>query len=152
MQGLTEKNKRTVPSARAVYPLNIYVVVENIENIKKGLYKMNIPEYKLELKKEGDFSKEFSQKCIGQGSATKAQVKIIITGELKKLSKKNSNTEGMPWAMFEAGAASQNGYLMAAAIKMKCTPIGGFNIKETADFLNIDTDNETVLFINCFGK
>ena len=37
-QGITDGSHRTVPSAGALYPIEIYVLVDNVQNISPGFY------------------------------------------------------------------------------------------------------------------
>ncbi len=46
-QGITNKEGfRTAPSAGALYPLEIYIIVGNVIDLDKGIYKYNILEHK----------------------------------------------------------------------------------------------------------
>lgn len=67
-QGITEPNRkfRAAPSAGATYPLEIYVVVKEVEGLNPGVY-LYIPfNHSLKLVKEGDYSYQLYQACINQ--------------------------------------------------------------------------------------
>ncbi len=62
-QGITSSNKRAVASAGATYPLELFVVVKNIETLKSGLYRYHSETHSIELIKEQDFTQALENAC-----------------------------------------------------------------------------------------
>jgi SagB-type dehydrogenase family enzyme len=148
MQGQTDGKKRAVPSARGAYPLELYVVANNVTGIDDGLYKMDIPKFKLLLIKKGDLRKELSGAGMGQMWIRKAQLKIIVTCVWNRLSGDN----GKIFSAFEAGEASQNSYLMAAALNLNVVPVGGIDPEKVAKVIGLKYKEESPVIINCIGR
>ncbi len=151
MQGLTHDNKRSVPSARAVYPLEIFVAARNVKGLDNGLYKMDIAAFALRPVKEGDLSDELSAACMGQRSVKTAQLRVVITCVWDRLTSRMGEN-GRQWGIFEAGAATQNGFLMAAALGLKTVPVGGFDPGRLAGVLGLSGRKETPVFVCVFGR
>jgi SagB-type dehydrogenase family enzyme len=149
MQGHTDGKKRAVPSARGVYPLELYVVTNNVTGLDDGLYKMDIPEFKLGTVKKGDLRKELSGAAMRQIWIQKAQLKIIVTCVWDRL---GGGDMAKIFGAFEAGGASQNAYLMAAALKLNVVPVGGMDPEKVAKFLDIKYKEESPVIINCIGR
>src|SRR4030043_1041309 len=53
--------RRTAPSAGATYPLEIYLVVGEVEELEPGLYKYSISKHHLERGIDGDVRKSLSR-------------------------------------------------------------------------------------------
>ncbi len=148
MQGQTDGKKRAVPSAMGKYPLELYVVANNVTGLDDGLYKMDIPKFKLVTLKKGDLRKELSGATMGQKWPQKAQLKIIVTCVWSRLSGDLAKT----FSTFEAGEASQNAYLMAAALKLNVVPVGGMDPEKAAGFLGVKYKEESPIIVNCIGR
>jgi hypothetical protein len=56
-QGITKPDNelRAVPSAGALYPLEVYAVVHRVEGLQVGIYHYAVQNHKLELLRTGDF-------------------------------------------------------------------------------------------------
>ena len=74
-QGVTHPGGyRTAPSAGALYPLEVYVVVGNVEDLPAGIYKYRLQGHELEKVAGGDVRAELcaaalDQECIEDGAA-----------------------------------------------------------------------------------
>ncbi|MCX6005455.1 MAG: SagB/ThcOx family dehydrogenase, partial [Chloroflexi bacterium] len=80
-QGITDSSgKRTAPSAMATYPLEIYLVAGNVENLAAGIYLYVPAGHELKKIKDGDVRKDLSQMPSAQNGA----VDIVIAGNLDK--------------------------------------------------------------------
>ena len=151
MQGLSDGAKRTVPSARAVYPLEIYAAVNNVTGLASGLYKMDIAGFRLRLIRNGDIGDALAAACMGQQLVKRSQVRIVIACRWERLTA-GRGEEAKKWGYFEAGGASQNGYLMAAALGLNAVPVGGMDARAVATVLGLDHERETPVIVNCFGR
>ena len=75
---------RTIPSAGALYPIEIYAVVNNVSGIEQGIYHYNIEKHELECLKQGDFKKAVVKACYGQRMLQKSAVNFIWTAVIER--------------------------------------------------------------------
>ncbi len=150
MQGLTDGRKRTVPSAYGVYPLELYIVATGITGLEDGMYRMDIKNFTLQMCKKGDFTGDIHS-AAGQRIVKKAEARIVITCVWERLTSKMGE-ESRKWGYFEAGGASQNGFLVAAAMGIHTVPVGGMDPDRAAKAIGVDGVKETPIIINCFGR
>lgn len=143
-QGITdEKGHRSVPSAGALYPLEVYVVK------KDGVFHY-IPEgHKMEIILEGDIRKKLKEICLGQQWVEDAPVDIIITGVYKRTTIKYGD-RGIRYVYLEAGTACQNILLQAVSLGLGAVPVGAFRDNQIQEILNLSKD-ETPLFVIPIG-
>ena len=79
-QGITSAGGgRTAPSAGALYPLELYLVVGDVEGIDKGVYKYIPEEHELEKVKDGDTRTELADAALGQACVRDAAIDIVFT-------------------------------------------------------------------------
>ena len=128
--------KRTVPSAGATYPLEIFVVVRNVESLKPGLYHYNSKKHSIKLVKEGDFSSELCSFCLNQGFVKKAAFNIIIAAEFERTTTYYGK-RGEMYVLLEAGHAAQNVYLEATALNLGCVAVGAFDELKVKKFFEL---------------
>ncbi|MEM3926650.1 MAG: SagB/ThcOx family dehydrogenase [Desulfurococcaceae archaeon] len=118
--------RRTAPSAGAIYPIEIYVVVKNVVDLKPGIYKYIEKNHELELVKEGDYSRKLANACLGQGCVLMAPLNIVITAMPEKVIKWYGE-RGYRYIYMEAGHIGQNIYLVATEMNLGTVAVGAFN-------------------------
>lgn len=150
-QGITGEGKRAAPSAGALYPIETYLVANNIEGLEKGLYHYVPEEHSLEIIKIGDFRNDIKKAGFLQDSLEKAAVDFIWTAVFERTTQKYGE-KGVKFIYLEAGHISENLYLQANSIGLGAVSIGGFNDEEVNSFLGVDGEKESVIYINAVGR
>jgi SagB-type dehydrogenase family enzyme len=144
-QGITEPKRglRTAPSPRAVYLLEIYVLLGNVTNLPMGMYKYQPQGHELVKIADGDKKAELF-KAAGQAPIKNAPVALVIAGLLEK-------TQNPAWMYLEAGHAAENIYLQSVSLKLGTVAMAGFKEDEVRKALNLP-EKERVLYIMPLGK
>ncbi|MEE9191021.1 MAG: SagB/ThcOx family dehydrogenase, partial [Candidatus Aerophobetes bacterium] len=67
-QGITEERgfKRAAPSAGALYPLELYLVVKKVEELEAGVYHYHPTNHTLDLMLRGNYQMTLAKACLGQ--------------------------------------------------------------------------------------
>ena len=146
-QGITDKSRdfRSVPSAGATFPLEIYLFVGDVEGVKPGIYKYNPFFHSIVCLIEGDKRKELCFAALNQDSIKKAQVVIVIAAVFERTTKVYGN-RGVMYVHMEAGHCGQNIYLQAEALGLGTVAIGAFRDSEVKNILPMEK-NEQPLYI-----
>jgi len=142
---------RAAPSAGALYPIEIYPVVHNVEGLKPGVYHYNIREHALELLKEGDFRLKMVQYGVGQGMLGTANVVLVLTAIFQRTRWKYRERT-YRYVMLEAGHIGQNIYLAATAMGMGACAVGAFFDDPINRLLEVDGVKEAVIYLLTVGK
>lgn len=150
-QGITDKisGLRTAPSAGALYPLEIYVVVANVKSLEPGLYKYNPNSHIIARILKGDIRDEISNSSLKQESITISSAIIIITAIYDKTSVKYGK-RAERYVHMEVGHTGQNIYLQCTSIGLGTVMIGAFNDDALKRVLNLP-DNENPLALYPLG-
>ncbi len=139
---------RTAPSAGATYPLEIYVVVGNVENLKPGLYHYDIDTHSIQLIKEGDLRAELSRSALNQTSVKSAPIVIVIAGIFQRTTGKYGK-RGERYVFMEVGHCGQNIHLQAEALGLGTVMIGAFEDEKVKKVLGI---KEEIFYLCPVGK
>jgi SagB-type dehydrogenase family enzyme len=150
-QGITDpRGLRTAPSAGALYPLNVYLVVGNVVNLTEGLYKY-LPETHEILKViDGDMKRELARAAMGQSSVENAPIDIVITAVYETTTGKYRE-KGIRYVHIEVGHTAQNLCLQATAMGLGIVTVGGFDDSEVKEVLNL-SESEQPLYIIPIGR
>jgi hypothetical protein len=70
---------RTAPSAGALYPIETYIAVNNMEDVERGIYHYNIKNHLLEEIKTGNFGEILAHAALDQEMCADASVVFIWT-------------------------------------------------------------------------
>ncbi len=151
-QGITapEKGGRTAPSAGALYPLEVYLVVKDVENIKPGVYHYLPEGHKLKKLFEGDVSKELAQAALGQTFISQAPVAVVLTGVFARTTGKYEE-RGVQYVFMEAGHAAQNVCLQVHSLGLGTVTVGAFYDEEVKELLKLSAD-EIPLYVMPVGR
>jgi SagB-type dehydrogenase family enzyme len=122
------QGKRTAPSGRAAYPMDLYLVAGEggVAGLAAGIYHYNVAEQALEAVATGEFRPAVVKACNGQAWMGKAPVIFVITGDYKRAEVKNG-AQGPLFTHIEAGLIAQNLFLQAGALGLGAGIAGGIN-------------------------
>lgn len=148
-QGLTdESGHRAAPSARGVYPHDLYVVVRNVEGLEQGLY-LYIPEtHSLADVGLANAGNLLIQAEVQENSQT-APVVIVMATAFAKAQEKFPDT-AQSVSDLEAGHIGQNVYLQAQSLGLGTVVTAGFNSQAVTQKLGLDP-NYFISYLIPFG-
>jgi SagB-type dehydrogenase family enzyme len=145
-QGITDPTgKRTAPSAGALYPLEVYVVVGNVEDLAPGVYRYEPEAHTLSKIKDGDQRQSLTEVALSQESVRQGAIDFVITAIYERTTGKYGE-RGIRYVHIEAGHAAQNICLQAVALKMGAVTIGAFEDEGVINVLGLPA-NEAPLYI-----
>jgi SagB-type dehydrogenase family enzyme len=137
-QGVTHaEGLRTAPSAGALYPLELHVVVGDVENLIPGIYQYSPLNHALRPIATGDKRAALSRAALGQETIEDAPVVIAISAVYERTTTKYGG-RGIRYTHMEVGAAAQNVYLQATALALGTVFIGAFHDEEVKELLILD--------------
>lgn len=139
---------RTIPSAGATYPLELYLVVGNnsVDKLESGIYHYLIEEHALELVKEGDNRAELSEACLGQDFIKDAPVSLLIAAEFGRTTNRYSS-RGERYVHIEVGHACQNTYLAVTSLGLGTVEVGAFHDNQVKKVLGLDKDRVALILM-----
>ncbi len=150
-QGITSPvDFRTAPSAGALYPLELYLVAGNVDNLAPGVYKYKPVEDALTLVKEGDVRASLAVASLGQGSVADGAVDIVIAAVYER-TKIKYGARGERFVHIEVGHAAQNICLQATALNLGLVTVGAFDDASVAKIIGMSPD-EAPLYVMPVGR
>jgi len=150
-QGITSpEGLRSVPSAGALYPLEIFLVVGKVEKLDAALYKYNPENHSLSKIKDGDLRSELSIAALGQSWVKEAPAVLVIGGVFERTTKKYGE-RGIRYVYMEAGHSAQNVYLQATALNLGTVTVGAFDDEKVKEILGLP-ENVLPLYLMPIGK
>jgi len=150
-QGIThEKRLRTAPSAGGLYPLELYVVVGDVEGLEAGIYHYMPIENNLLKTVDGDRRSDIADAALGQDWVEKAAINIVITAIYERTTGKYDD-RGIRYVHIEVGHAAQNICLQATALNLGVVTVGAFHDDKVVRILHLNPE-EKPLYIIPIGK
>jgi SagB-type dehydrogenase family enzyme len=142
---------RTAPSAGALYPFETYLYVDHVEDIPQGVYHFDVASFALELLKGGNFNRDMTAACLGQPVVRRAAVVFIWTAMMLRCMVKYRD-RALRYIPMDLGHVCQNVQLAATALDLGSCPIGAFFDDDINQLLEVDGEDETVLYLVTAGK
>ena len=132
---------RTIPTAGATYPLEIYIVAGNgsIDKLKAGVYHYLIEGHALEAILDQDKRAELAEACLGQNFIKEAPVSLVIAAKFIRTTRRYG-TRGERYVYMEAGHACQNAYLAVTNLGLNTVEVGAFVDAAVIKVLGLDKD------------
>ena len=136
---------RTAPSAGALYPLEIFVVIGNVTGIEVGVYRYIPREHKIVRTSEDDIRQDLAQLAWGQTFIQDAPIIIIYTGIFSRTTGRYGEEQGRVYVYMEVGHSAQNIYLQAETLGLGTCAVGAFMDNNINLLLGIPADSEEEL-------
>lgn len=140
---------RTVPSAGALYPLELYVVAGNVDGLPAGIYKYRPKNHELLSVAKGDRRNDLCNAALGQSSIRRAAAILVLTGVYERTISKYGE-RGIRYVHMESGHSAQNIYLQTIPLGLGTVAIGAFHDEEVKRVLNLQ-NMERPLYILPIG-
>ena len=130
--------KRIVPSAGALYPLDCYIAAgeEGVEGLEGGVYHYLPSSHALALLVSGDRRREVARASLRQMWMAEAPVMAIIAAQYRRITKKYGD-RGVRYAHLEAGHAGQNLFLQGTALGLGVGIVGAFKDDAVTEALEL---------------
>ncbi|MBW2020280.1 MAG: SagB/ThcOx family dehydrogenase [Deltaproteobacteria bacterium] len=154
-QGITlsasEYQFRTAPSAGALYPVETYLSIHYVSDIRPGIYHYNILDFALEEITQGNFADRLARAALDQAMVAGGAALFIWTAIVLRSMWKYRN-RCIRYIFMDAGHIAQNLQLAATALNLGCCPIGAFYDEEINQLLRIDGEEETAIYLAAVGN
>lgn len=141
---------RTAPSAGALYPVETYLSVQNVESLSPGLYHFQPAEFTLERISDGSAGKNVAEAALGQNFLERAGVVFIWSAILRRNFSKYGH-RGLRYVMMDAGHICQNLLLAAEGLALGACPVAAFYDDQLNRLLGLDGEEESVIYLAAVG-
>ena len=141
---------RTAPSAGALYPIETYIVANNVEEIKEDIYHYNIKNHWLEEINIGNFGDNLAHASLDQKMCATASVVFIWTAIFRR-SKWKYSQRAYRYVYLDAGHIAHNLALAAVSITCGSCQVGAFFDDEINSIVGVDGVEESVICLSVVG-
>lgn len=154
-QGITDPSSgfRAAPSAGALYPLELYVVVGDpgVTGVESGVYHYRPETHELVRGNREVNQGDLRAAAVDQEHVEEASVDIVVTAVDERTTQKYGERGRRRYVPMEAGHASENVYLQAEALGLAMVTVGAFSDEQVIDVLGVNT-GQRPLYILPIGK
>jgi SagB-type dehydrogenase family enzyme len=141
-QGITDsRGFRTAPSAGALYPLELYVVLE------QGVFHYDPHAHSLTAVTTGDLRPDLYGVSLRQDPILDAPMILVVTAVFSRTEAKYGHARSPRYVHMEAGHAAQNVLLQAVSLNLGAVPIGAFEDMRVQEVLGLPADHEPLYLI-----
>ncbi|TAL68198.1 MAG: SagB/ThcOx family dehydrogenase [Bacteroidetes bacterium] len=143
---------RTTPSAGALYPLEFYIIVGNVEEIEPGIYKYNSEKHELSLCLKGDKRDDLCHAAQLQEMFEKAPVTIVITAVFSRTTGKYGARGREHYVWLEAGHSAQNICLQCVSLGLGTCTVGAYSDSDVFKVLKLPSEEEPIYLLPVGNK
>lgn len=141
---------RTAPSAGGLYPIETYVVVNNVQDLEPGLYHYWIRAHELERLRAGDLRQAIAAAAVGQTMCAAAAAVFVWTAIFARTTSKYGQ-RAYRYIYLDAGHIAENLALAAVSLGLGTCPIGALLDDEVNKLLEVDGVEESVVYMSVVG-
>ena len=142
--------RRAAPSSGALYPIETYAVVHNVEGVERGVYHYAIRDHELELVRAGDMRSRVVDQAIEQEFLGECGAVLFLTQVLQRMRPKYQD-RSYRYGLLEAGHIGENGYLAAVSQGLGACGVGAFMDDQINEMLGIDGVEEAAVYMLAVG-
>lgn len=150
--GPNEVTFRTVPSAGARHPYETYLLINNVDGLKPGIYRyIATKQQLLEVSLKDDIADEVVEASYNQIFIKTAAVTFIWVVDIQR-TKWRYDERSYRYVLLDAGHICQNLYLAAETIDSGVCAIAAYNDEALNSLLGLDGENQFVTYLSSLGK
>lgn len=142
---------RCAPSGGALYPIDIYCLVMNVDGAEEGLHAYDSKAHTLELLVSGKYIDRLSAATYLAETMDTASVCILMVANFPR-SKFKYGERAYRFVLLEAGHVAQNMLLVATSIGLGSLPLGGYVDDQVNDMVGIDGCDRAVVYSVVVGR
>jgi SagB-type dehydrogenase family enzyme len=154
-QGITadmgDYQLRTAPSSGALYPIETYMIINNVEGLKPGIYHLNVKNWQLECLEIGDFRESGQKVLLGQTMTRCAAVNFIWTAVLERC-KAKYHERAYRYIWWDSAVVAENMQLSATGLGLGTSLMGAWFDDLAHDLLDIDGKSHFSVLTASVGK
>ena len=141
---------RTAPSAGALYPIETYVVVNNVKSLEPGVYHYAIRSHQLELLQQRDLRLQTAAAALGQTMCANAAAVLIWTAVFERCKWKYGQ-RAYRYIYLDAGHIAENLALAAVSLNLGTCEIGALYDDHVNAIIGIDGIKESTICMAAVG-
>ena len=141
-QGMTSTvGKRTVPSAGALYPLELHLLAAHVTQLPTGLYDYEPVRHALLPRRLEDCRAELAVAARNQDCVRTASALLVIAAVFERTTREYGE-RGVRYVHMEVGHVAQNVYLEACSLNLGTVLVGAFDDREVKRVLQLPQEEE----------
>jgi SagB-type dehydrogenase family enzyme len=141
---------RTAPSAGALYPIETYVVANNVRTLEAGLYHYSVRTHQLEQLRPGDLRHQIAAAALGQGMCATAAAVFVWSAVFERCKWKYGQ-RAYRYIYLDAGHIAENLALAAVSLNLGSCEIGALYDSQANAIVGLNGDEESVIYMAVVG-
>jgi len=142
---------RMAPSSGGLQTVEVYLTVNAVEGLKKGLYHYNANKNLMEMLDRGNMRRKVIQCCTYQDWLDAASIVLFLTCDLDKLYWKYGR-RSYRMAHIDVGIVAENLHLVATGLRLRSCMIAGYVDEAVHNLLQIDGRMEFISLLMGVGR
>ena len=152
--GLRWKNtfagSKTTPSAGALYPLEIYILIGKVDELPQGLYHYSPANHSIEQLHTRDLRDSLCFAAYHQEMIQTAPVTLVYMANFEKVTYRYGERGIIRYIPMDIGHSAQNVYLQAEAMGLGTCAVGAFDDGQVTEVLSLP-DHLTPMYLMPVG-
>jgi SagB-type dehydrogenase family enzyme len=154
-QGVTTKYPefalRAAPSAGALYPVETYLVVHNVDGLKMGVYHYDVMNHALDELRMEDCREEIARAALDQAFVGACNLVFVWTAVFGR-SKWKYKDRAYRYVYLDAGHIAQNVALAAVSLGLGSCQVAALYDDEVNTVVGADGHEESIVYMTAVGK
>ena len=142
--------RRTAPSSGALYPIEVYPIVHNVDGVEPGVYHYAYREHALELVRAEDMRGRVVEQGLGQEFLGQCGAVLFVTMILQRMRPKYQD-RSYRYGLLEAGHLGENAYIAATEMGLGACGVGAFMDDAMNEMIGVDGVEEAVVYMLAVG-
>jgi SagB-type dehydrogenase family enzyme len=138
------------PSVEDSHTLNLYAIVNRVDELAPGVYYYRPRERALTLIRKGDHREQTGAASLFQDAVRYADIALVMTVDLARMGSPDGD-RGYRYAALDAGMLGGRVYLQTTGLNLGCCGIGAYFDDEVSDLIGVSPNRELVIYLAAIG-